>query len=109
MTLNHIQITNAKPRNKAYKLTDSGGLYLGVQPNEVKVWRMNYRYVGRRKALYFGAWPEVGIAAARQKRDDAKKDMARSQARLSTAAERYRRRPPLRLSSRLIVDGARRN
>ncbi len=76
MTLNHIQITNARPRNKAYKLTDSGGLYLVVQPNGAKLWRMNYRYVSRQKTLSFGAWPEVGIAAARHKRDDARKEIA---------------------------------
>jgi integrase len=76
MTLNHIQITNANPKNKAHKLTDSGGLYLVVQPNGAKLWRMNYRYMGRQKTLYFGAWPEVGIAAARHKRDDARKEIA---------------------------------
>lgn len=75
MTLNHIQITNAKPRAKVYKLTDSGGLYLVVQPNEAKLWRMNYRCLGQQKTLYFGAWPEAGIAAARQKRDKARKEM----------------------------------
>ena len=85
MTLNQIQITNARPRNKAYKLTDSGGLYLVVQPNGAKLWRMNYRYAGRQKTLSFGAWPEVGIAAARQKRDDAKKELASG---LDPAAEK---------------------
>ena len=69
MALNHIQITNAKPRNKAYKLADSDGLYLFIQPNGAKLWRMNYRHLGRQKTLYFGAWPEVGIAAARQHHD----------------------------------------
>ena len=68
MALNHIQITNAKPRDKAYKLADADGLYLAVQTNGTKLWRMNYRYLGRQKTLYFGAWPEVGIAMARQQR-----------------------------------------
>jgi len=85
MALNHIQITNAKPRDKAYKVADSEGLYLLVQPNGAKLWRMNYRHLGRQKTLYFGAWPEVGIAAARQRRIEAKEQIA---AGLDPCAER---------------------
>jgi len=85
MALNHIQITNAKPRDKAYKLADSDGLYLFIQPNGAKLWRMNYRHLGRQKTLYFGAWPEVGIAAARQLRDKAREQIA---AGLDPAAEK---------------------
>ena len=85
MALNHIQITNAKPRDKAYKVADSDGLYLVVQTNGAKLWRMNYRHLGRQKTLYFGAWPEVGIAAARQQRDDARKGIASG---LDPAAEK---------------------
>ena len=85
MALNHIQITNAKSRNKAYKLADSDGLYLFIQPNDAKLWRMNYRHLGRQKTLYFGAWPEVGLAAARQLRDKAREQIA---AGLDPAAEK---------------------
>jgi hypothetical protein len=85
MALNHIQITNAKSRDKAYKLADSDGLYLFIQPNGAKLWRMNYRHLGRQKTLYFGAWPEVGIAAARQQRDKAREQIA---AGLDPAAEK---------------------
>lgn len=46
MALNHVRITNARPREQANKLTDSGGLYLTVQPNGARLWRMNYRYAG---------------------------------------------------------------
>lgn len=46
MALNHVRITNAKPREQANKLADSGGLYLTVRPNGAKLWRMNYRYAG---------------------------------------------------------------
>ena len=85
MALNHIQITNAKPRDKAFKLADSEGLFLFVQPNGTKLWRMNYRHLGRQKTLYFGAWPEIGIAAARQLRDKAREQIA---AGLDPAAEK---------------------
>jgi len=63
MALNHIQITNAKPRGKAYKVADSDGLYLGVQTNVAKLWRMNYRHLGRQKTLYFGTWQRRGQSA----------------------------------------------
>ncbi|HEX7657543.1 MAG TPA: Arm DNA-binding domain-containing protein, partial [Sphingomonas sp.] len=33
MPLTDFSIKNAKPRDKAYKLGDSGGLYLQVQPS----------------------------------------------------------------------------
>jgi len=85
MALTHVQIMNAKPREKAYKLPDSETLYLVVQPSGAKLWRMNYRYLGRQKTLHFGAWPTVGIAAAREQRDEARKKLA---AGLDPAAEK---------------------
>ena len=73
MTLTHIQISNAKPAEKAYKMADSDALYLVVRPSGAKVWRMNYRHLGRQKTLYFGSWPDIGIASARELRDAARK------------------------------------
>lgn len=86
MTLTHLQIANAKPATKPYKLPDSSGLHLAVQPSGAKLWRMNYRYLGRQKTLHFGAWPAVGIAAAREQRDEARKQIA---AGLDPAAEKW--------------------
>jgi hypothetical protein len=37
----------AKPAEKPFKLSDSGGLYLQVQPNGSKYWRLKYRYLGK--------------------------------------------------------------
>lgn len=85
MTLTHLSITNAKPQAKAYKLTDSDALYLVVQPNGSKLWRMNYRHLDRQRTLHFGTWPEVGLAAARDKRDTARRQLA---AGLDPAAEK---------------------
>jgi integrase len=76
MALNHIQITHLKPQAHAQKVTDSGGLYLVVQPNGTKLWRMNYRYAGRQKTLHFGIWPDVGLADARELRTAARKKIA---------------------------------
>lgn len=42
MPLTDTQCRTAKPKDKAYKLTDGNGLYLEVKPNGVKAWR--YRF-----------------------------------------------------------------
>ena len=85
MSLTHIQISNAKPKEKAYKMADADALYLVVRPSGAKVWRMNYRYLERQKTLYFGSWPDVGIASARELRDEARKKLV---AGLDPAAEK---------------------
>lgn len=85
MPLTEIQAKASKPRDRAYKLSDSEGLFLLIQPNGSKLWRMKYRYGGKEKLLSFGSYPRVGIAAAREKRAAAKailssgKDPAKNQ------------------------------
>ncbi len=76
MALTHIALMRAKPEDKSYKLTDSDALYVLVTPAGAKLWRMNYRQLGRQKTLYIGSWPEVGIAAARTARDEARRQLA---------------------------------
>ncbi len=76
MALKDLQARNAVPRERAYKLGDGEGLYLLVQPNGSKLWRMKYRFSGREKLLSFGAYPGVGIAAARDLRQQAKANLA---------------------------------
>lgn len=69
-------ITSAKPRARDYKLGDGGGLYLLVKASGRKLWRLNYRYLGKQRTLSFGAWPEVGLADAREKREEARRLIA---------------------------------
>jgi integrase len=76
MPLTENQAKNAKPQERAYKLADSEGLFLLVQPNGAKLWRMKYRFAGKEKLLSFGAYPALGIAAARDKRRAAKAVLA---------------------------------
>src|SRR3546814_9543324 len=80
-----IQISYAKPMEKAYKMADSDALYLLVRPNGAKLWRLNYRHLERQKTLYFGSWPDVGISAARELRDAARKKIVSG---LDPAAEK---------------------
>lgn len=76
MALTDRQIVNLKPTDKPRKVSDSGGLHLFVSPSGGKLWRLAYRYGGKQKLLSFGAYPAVGLADARAKRDDAKKLLA---------------------------------
>ena len=64
---------NAKPREKPYKLSDSKGLYLQVQPNGSKLWRLKYRFNGKERRLAFGAYPEVTLSRARERQIDARR------------------------------------
>ncbi|KGA65840.1 tyrosine-type recombinase/integrase [Yersinia pseudotuberculosis] len=76
MPLTDIKVKSAKPTEKAYKLTDGGGMYLLVKPNGSKYWRLKYRFVGKEKMLSIGVYPDVSLADARQKRDEARKALA---------------------------------
>ena len=58
------------------KLADSEGLYLYLSASGGKLWRMDYRYAGKRKTLSFGAYPAVSLKDARRKRDKAKELLA---------------------------------
>lgn len=76
MPLSDTSIRNAKPPEKPIKLADGGGLYLLLKPNGAKWWRLDYRFAGKRKTLSMGVYPEVGLKAARDKRDEAKRLLA---------------------------------
>jgi integrase len=97
MALTDVAIKNAKAREKPYKLGDAGGLFLLVQPSGGKLWRLKYRVDGREKKLGIGTYPEVSLADARKRRDDARELIAagkdpsrekqRSKVRARTQAE----------------------
>lgn len=72
MPLTILQVKNAKPKEKPYKLADEDGLYLLVNPNGSKLWKLKYRFSGVEKKLSFGAFPDVSIAAARDLRTEAR-------------------------------------
>ena len=72
MLLNARQVETAKPRDKAYKLADGGGLYLMVNTNGSKYWRMKYRFAGRRKSSHLEPTLTFHLLH-RTKRDEARK------------------------------------
>ncbi|EOY4401246.1 tyrosine-type recombinase/integrase [Klebsiella michiganensis] len=76
MKLTARQVDTSKPKDKPYKLSDGGGLYLLVNPNGSRYWRLKYRTAGKEKLLALGVYPDITLAEARQKRADAKKVLA---------------------------------
>lgn len=78
MALTDIKVRTAKPTDKQYKLTDGNGMHLLVHPNGSKYWRLQYRFGGKQKMLALGVYPEVSLADARARRDEARKLLANS-------------------------------
>lgn len=76
MAMSELTCRKALPRQKAYKLSDSGGLHLLVQPNGSRLWRLAYRFGGKQKTLAFGKYPAVSLTEARVRREKAKEQLA---------------------------------
>lgn len=87
MALTDVAIRQAKSAARPYKMADGAGLYLLVTPAGGKLWRLKYRLAGKEKLVAFGAYPEVSLADARKRRDEAraliaaKKDPSREKRR----------------------------
>lgn len=70
--LTDVKVKTAKPKEKPYKLADGGGMYLLINANGSKYWRMKYRFAG----ISIGVYPDVTLADAREKRSEARKILA---------------------------------
>lgn len=72
-TLTDSFIKAAKPKDKPYKISDTSRLYLLVTVAGSKHWKWNYRLDGKDATYSIGEYPKVGLAQARELRDDAHK------------------------------------
>jgi integrase len=70
--LTDVVIRQAKPAEKPYKLSDGGGMFLLINSNGSKYWRLKYRIDGKEKKMALGVYPEVSLTQARDKRDKAR-------------------------------------
>ena len=77
MPLSDTTCRTSKPREKPYKLSDTGGLYLQVEKNGSKLWRHAFRFDGKQKLVALGAYPIVSLAEARAGRDANKSLLAK--------------------------------
>jgi len=76
MPLTDTTVRNAKPGVKPVKISDERGLHLMVTPSGGKLWRFRYAFSGKEKLLSLGAYPDVSLAGARDRRDQARKQLA---------------------------------
>ena len=73
MNLTVSMARKAQAREKDYKLAAGKGLFLLIKKNGRKYWRLKYRVAGKEKLLALGVFPEVTLAEAEIKRDEARK------------------------------------
>lgn len=85
MPLTDVAVRMARARERAYKLSDGGGLCLLVQPSGKKWWRFRYMWQGKEQMLSMGVYPDVSLLQARERRDDARRLLTR---KIDPGAER---------------------
>ena len=78
MALTDTAIRKARPKEKPYKVTDSQGLYLLINPKGSKLWRIKYRINGTERKIAIGTYPEVTLAEARRERDKVRQQLAQA-------------------------------
>ncbi len=67
------KVESAKAREKKYKLSDGGGLFLQINPNGSKFWRLNYRLHGKAKEYAIGTLKDYSLEEAREERSRLRK------------------------------------
>ena len=74
--LSNLLINKTKPQTKTVRLSDGRGMYLEISPTGGKWWRFKYRLDGKEKRISLGVYPDVGLADARDKREEARRLVA---------------------------------
>jgi hypothetical protein len=75
MALTDVMIRRAKPKEKAYRISDGGSMFLRVTPAGGKLWRWAYLYEGKEKLMSFGGYPDVSLAMARERHSGARRSL----------------------------------
>jgi integrase len=100
LTDRHVKAASFEKLGKRTKLSDGGGMYLDIQPSG-KYWRMKYRFGGKEKVLALGVYPDVPLKVARQKRAEAREQLANgldpSERKKTQRAEAQEKNDTLRL------------
>lgn len=73
--LSDVKVRKAKPRERGFKLHDTGNLHCFILPSGGKRWRWRYSFQGKEKTLSLGEYPTMGLADARMARDVARNDL----------------------------------
>ena len=67
-----VTVRQSKPKDKPYKLSDGGGMYLLINPNGSRYWRWKYRFNHKEKMVALGVHPNISMTDARGKVKDAR-------------------------------------
>ena len=76
--LSDTKLRTLKPKDKPYKVADERGLYVHVSTSGARLWRFKYKFAGKEKLLSLGQYPDVPLSLARERRDEARKLLARA-------------------------------
>lgn len=76
MPLSETAIRQAKPGPRPIKVFDGRGLYMLLSPSGTRCWRFKYRFEGREKLLALGVYPDVSLKLARDRREEARQQIA---------------------------------
>ena len=98
--LTYSQISSAIPTDKPRKLFDTRGLYLKVMPNGGRYWRFDYQFNGKYKTLALGTYPDVPLARARERHQEARRQLADG---IDPGAAKADRQPGLRVCGPIMV------
>lgn len=74
--LSRLLIEKTKHGSKTIRLWDGRGMYLEISPKGGKWWRFKYWFDGRERRMSLGVYPDVSIADARAKREEARRKVA---------------------------------
>lgn len=76
--LTNTEVKQAKPKDKEYLLVDGEGLSLRIKPSGSKMWVFNYYrpHSKKRANISFGIYPDVSLALARERRREARQQIA---------------------------------
>src|SRR5690554_1085972 len=66
-------IKAAAAKNKPYKIADGNGLFLHISQKGHKTFRFKFRFDKKEQLLIIGVYPEISLADARERRNDARK------------------------------------
>ena len=69
--LTDLKVRKAHPQNKAYAISDGGGLFLFVSPNGSKNWHFRFSFNNKQQRISFGSYPIIDLKTARTLRHDA--------------------------------------
>ncbi|MDT0626891.1 integrase domain-containing protein [Alteromonas sp. W364] len=74
LPLTKTQLEKLAPKEKEFKISDGGGLFIRVKPTGTMDWRFIYTnpITKKRQSMSFGVYPTVSLTRARNKRDEAR-------------------------------------